>query len=273
MVLTPHIGGATYDTEVNHTQMIADDIARLLHGRATTALRQPGGARMTDDARQPNGHPLEDVRDAVLAAAKAMYARGLVEGTAGNVSGRVDDGTVVMTPSSLSYATMDARRPRAGRPRRQGGRGRRSPTSEKALHLATLAAHPEVGGVVHCHAAYASMFAVAHKPIPAAIDEFVVYIGGDVPVCDYHASGHDSLGAEVASKLGDRSAALMANHGLVAVGKSVDDALHSALVVEHNAQIMWGARCSAAWCRSPRRREELHRRLHFIRQQMWAAGG
>jgi L-fuculose-phosphate aldolase len=47
---------------------------------------------------------------------------------------------------------------------------------------------------------------------------------------------------EVASKLGDRSAALMANHGLVAIGKSVEDALHSALVVEHNAQIMWGAR-------------------------------
>ena len=94
---------------------------------------------------------------------------------------------------------------------------------------------------MHCHAKYASMFAVAHQPIPAAIDEFVTYIGGDVPVCEYHESGRDSLGGEVASKLGDRSAALMANHGLVAVGKSVDDALHSALVVEHNAQIMWGA--------------------------------
>ncbi len=46
----------------------------------------------------------------------------------------------------------------------------------------------------------------------------------------------------MASKLVDRSAALMANHGLVAIGKSVDDALHSALVVEHNAQIFWGAK-------------------------------
>jgi L-fuculose-phosphate aldolase len=188
-----------------------------------------------------NGRPLDEVRVAVLAAAKTMYARGLVEGTAGNVSGRVDDGTVVVTPSSLSYEEMalddlvvvdlDA----------NVVSGSRSATSEKGVHLATLAAYPEVGGVVHCHATHASMYAVAHRPIPAAIDEFVVYIGGDVPVGTYQPSGSDSLSAEVASHLADRSAVLMANHGLVTVGKSVEDALHSAFTVEHNARIMWGA--------------------------------
>ena len=119
--------------------------------------------------------------------------------------------------------------------------GTRSPTSEKGVHLAALAAYPEAGAVVHCHATYASMYAVAHRPIPAAIDEFVVYIGGDVPVGDYQPSGSDGLPPEVARHLADRSAVLMANHGLVTIGKSVDDALHSALVVEHNARIMWGA--------------------------------
>jgi L-fuculose-phosphate aldolase len=196
----------------------------------------------TDTDVRVNGAPLDEVKADVLAAAKAMHARGLVEGTAGNVSGRVDDGTVVLTPSSLSYEAMtlddlvvvDL----------EGNRlaGERSPTSEKAVHLCALAAYPEVGAVVHCHARYASMFAVARMPIPAAIDEFVVYVGGEVPVCDYFASGSDGLGPEVAAKLVDRSAALMANHGLVAIGKSVDDALHSALVVEHNAHIFWGAR-------------------------------
>lgn len=189
-----------------------------------------------------NGHPLEEVRPAVLAAAKTMHARGLVEGTAGNVSGRVDDGTVVMTPSSLSYEAMTLDDLVVVTLDGEVVAGHRSATSERAVHLATLAAHAEVGSVVHCHAKHASMFAVAHLPIPAAIDEFVVYIGGDVPVCDYHPSGADELGKEVASKLADRSAALMANHGLVTVGKSVDDALGTALTVEHNAQIFWGAR-------------------------------
>ena len=225
------------------------------------------------ETKKPKGQPLEEVRDAVLAAAKAMYARGIVEGTAGNVSGRVDDGTVVMTPSSLPYPDMELADLVQLTLDGDIVAGERAPTSEKALHLATMAAHPEVGGVVHCHARYASMFAVAHQPIPSAIDEFVTYIGGDVPVCEYHESGHDSLGTEVASKLGDRSAALMANHGLVAVGKSVDDALHSALVVEHNAQIMWGAKMLGGVVPLPEHAVKNFTGVYtFIREYMWAEG-
>ena len=100
----------------------------------------------------------------------------------------------------------------------------------------------EVGGVVHCHPTYASMFALVREPIPAAIEEFVVFIGGDVPVCEYRTTGTAELGEEVAGNLADRSAALMANHGMVCVGKDTHDALHSALVVEHNARIIWGAK-------------------------------
>jgi L-fuculose-phosphate aldolase len=181
------------------------------------------------------------IKDEVLAAAKTMYERGLVEGTAGNVSGRVDSDHAVLTPSSLSYQDMTRDDLVVVTLDGEVVDGDRSATSEKSLHLECLKAYPEVQGVVHCHATYASMFAVAQRPIPAAIDEFVIYIGGDVPVCDYRQSGTDELAVEVASKLKDRSAALMANHGMVCVGKSVTDALHSALTVEHNAQIVWGA--------------------------------
>jgi len=150
--------------------------------------------------------------------------------------------------------------------------GDRSATSEKALHLACYAAYPEVTGVVHCHARYASMYAVAHRQIPAGIDEFVIYIGGDVPVCDYQPSGSDALGVEVAAKLADRSAALMANHGMVCVGRSVDDALHSALVVEHNAQIMWGAEALGGVVPLP---DDARRNFagvyDFVRHHMWGA--
>jgi len=188
-----------------------------------------------------NGAPLDEVRRQVLAAAKALHTRGLVEGTAGNVSGRVDDGTVVVTPSSLSYEAMALDDLVVVDLDGEVVAGERPPTSEKAVHLATLAAHPEVGAVVHCHALHASMYAVAHQPIPAAVDEFVVYIGGDVPVGDYHPSGSEGLSAEVARHLAERSAMLMANHGMVSIGRSVTDAVHSALVVEHNAHITWGA--------------------------------
>ena len=218
----------------------------------------------------PNGRPLDEVRDAVLAAAKTMYARGLVEGTAGNVSGRVDDGTVVVTPSSLGYPEMTLDDLVVVDLEGNVVAGTRSATSEKGVHLAALAAYPEVGGVVHCHAAHASMFAVAHQPIPAAIDEFVVYIGGDVPVGEYQPSGSAELSAEVAAHLADRSAVLMANHGLVTIGRSVDDALHSALVVEHNAHIMWGAAQLGGVVALPADAQRNFAGVYtFVREQTW----
>jgi L-fuculose-phosphate aldolase len=215
----------------------------------------------------------QEVRAEVLDAAKRMYAKGLVEGTAGNVSGRIDEATVAMTPSSLGYDVMTLDDIVVVDLEGTVVEGERSATSEKGLHLSCYTSFPEVQGVVHCHAKYASMFAVAHRSIPAGIDEFIVYIGGDVPICEYQPSGSAHLGPEVASKLGDRSAALMANHGMVCVGKSVEDALHSALVVEHNAQIMWGAVALGGVAPIPEQaRQNFAGVYDFIRHHMWAAG-
>ena len=181
-------------------------------------------------------------RRAVLDAARALAARGLVEGTSGNVSARVDEGRVCLTPSSLRYDAMTL--DDLVVVGLDGGvlEGDRSPTSEKALHLACYRRYPEIGGVIHSHPVHATMFAVARQPIPAAIEEVAVYIGGDIPVCDYVMTGTDELGEEVAGRLADRAAALLANHGMVTVGATPDAALHAALVVERTAQIVWGAR-------------------------------
>lgn len=181
------------------------------------------------------------VHDAVVDAARAMEACGLVVGTAGNVSGRRPDGTVCLTPSSTPYAdvTVDnlAVVDLEGAVV-EGGR----PSTEKAMHLACYRAFPEVGGVVHCHPLHASMFAVARQSIPAVIEEVIVYVGGDIPVAEYCTTGTDDLAEEVVKHLSDRSAVLMANHGLLCVGASPADALHAAQVVEHTAHIVWGAR-------------------------------
>ncbi len=180
--------------------------------------------------------------EAVLAATQDMVRQGLVSGTAGNVSGRLPDGNVVMTPSSVAYETMTVDDLVVVDLDGTVVDGERGPTSEKALHLACYRSYDEVGAVLHCHATYASMFALVRKPIPAVIEEFVVYVGGDVPIAEYKPTGSDELADEIATHVGDRSVALMANHGMLAVGRDSDDALHTALCVEHNARIIWGAR-------------------------------
>ena len=182
----------------------------------------------------------------VLAAAKQMLADGLVQGTAGNISGRLEDGTVCLTPSSVDYEAMTLDDLVVVDIDGTVRHGHRSPTSEKDLHLSVLTAYDEIGAVVHTHAVHATMFAVAHEPIPAVIEEVVVYLGGDVPCCDHRATGSKALGIEVASKLADRSAALLANHGLVTCGSTPAEALHHAALAERTARIVWGARTMGA---------------------------
>jgi L-fuculose-phosphate aldolase len=184
--------------------------------------------------------------DDVLAAAKQMLRDGLVEGTSGNISGRLDDVRVCLTPSSVDYETMTLDDLVIVDLEGNVMEGSRSPTTEKDLHLSVLRSYPELGAVIHTHAVYATMFALAHEPIPAVIEEVVVYVGGDVPCCEYKGTGSRELGDEVASHLADRGAALLANHGLVTCGKSPKVALHNAALVERTAKIIWGARAMGA---------------------------
>ncbi len=184
--------------------------------------------------------------EAVLAAARKMLADGLVEGTSGNISGRLADGTVCLTPSSVAYDTMTLDDLVVVEMDGTVVSGTRAPTTEKDLHLATLGRYPELGAVIHTHAVYATMFALAHEPVPAVIEEVIVYVGGDVPCCVYRGTGTTELGEEVATHLADRGAALLANHGLVTCGASPERALHNAALVERTAKIVWGARAMGA---------------------------
>ena len=182
--------------------------------------------------------------DAVLNAAKDMLRRGLVEGTAGNISARREDGNIVITPSSVDYADMVLDDLVLVDPEGtvQAAKEGRSPSTEMALHLACYRAFDDIGSVIHSHPVWATMFAVARQSIPACVDEFAVYCGGDIRCAEYAASGSPDVGDNAVKALQDRAAALIANHGLVAVGPRPDKVLHVTALVERTAQIAWGAR-------------------------------
>jgi L-fuculose-phosphate aldolase len=182
------------------------------------------------------------VHDEVLAAAKDMLRLGLTAGTSGNVSGRLEDGHVVITPSSVPYEDMVLADLVVLDADGEVVEGTRSPSSEKLVHLASYRRYPEVGSVIHAHPVYASMFALAREPIPSVIDEFAVYVGGAVPCAEYAMTGTPELGENAADCLADRGSALLANHGTVTVSGSPAQALHQLGVVERAAQIVWGAR-------------------------------
>jgi L-fuculose-phosphate aldolase len=183
----------------------------------------------------------QETKEQLLWVAQEMLRSNLVQGTAGNCAARLPDGNAVLTPSSLDYLEMTLDDLVVCDLDGNVLEGERSPTTEKALHLSALRLHDDVGATMHCHAKFATMFALTRKAIPAVIEEFDVFVGGDVEVAEYRTTGTDELADEIAKRVGTKAAVLMANHGLFAVGKNPKDVLHVAHLVERTAEIVWGA--------------------------------
>ncbi|MBX7161045.1 MAG: class II aldolase/adducin family protein [Acidimicrobiia bacterium] len=184
-------------------------------------------------------------REQVVGAARAMAAAGLVVGASGNVSARTHDGNVAITRHGIpkgECTSADVIVVDLDGEVVDTAAAEHRPSVETAIHLGLLRARPDFGAVVHSHALYASMFAVAQRPIPALIDEFAVESGAEVPVAAYGISGTDELGANVVAAVGDYGrAALMANHGLVVGGRDLEHALELSIAIDRTAHIVLGA--------------------------------
>src|SRR5207248_11008409 len=132
---------------------------------------------------------MTDTKEQVLATAKEMLRKGLVEGTAGNISARMPEGSICITPSSIDYEAMTLEDLCIIDLDGEQLEGEKGASSEKLLHTACYKAFDDVQSVIHSHPVYATMFAIARQPIPPCIDEFSIYVGGEVPVTEYGQSG------------------------------------------------------------------------------------
>jgi len=191
------------------------------------------------------------VCESVLAAARGMITTGLTAGTSGNVSARLDDGRIVITPTSMPYDQMTIDDLVLLSAEGEQLAGSRAPSSERLLHLACYRAFGEVGSVLHSHPAWATMFACAGQPVPPVIDEAVLFVGGEVKVAEYAMSGTAEVGTHAVRALGEAGSALLANHGLVTVAASPEAALRQAGVVEHCARVAWGVRALGGYVPLP----------------------
>ena len=188
---------------------------------------------------------LEEAREAVHAACVRMVADGLVVGSAGNISVRVDDERFVVSAAGVHYDELTP----ADHPvvdRRDGSWiGPREPTSEIALHRGLMGALPDMGAIVHTHSRYAAAFSVARLDLPFICNESIASRAERVLVTSYAPPGTTALAEIVLATLraqpGSR-AVLLANHGVVAIGPDVDAAYVVAQSVEWTAEICHHAR-------------------------------
>lgn len=173
----------------------------------------------------------KNLRKAVLDTALTMSRTGLSPGRSGNVSCRFEDGMLI-TPSGKRYDDTDPDdivfvSADGSVPDR-----RQKPSTEWYFHLAAYRARADRYAVVHAHSMHATVLACAHRAIPAFHYMVGVAGGKDIPCVPYATFGTEELARHVANGLKERDACLMANHGQIAIGPTLEHALELAAEVE-----------------------------------------
>ena len=186
--------------------------------------------------------------------------------TAGNISVRIPDepDLVAMTPGSLPYDTMQPSDVVIAKVSGVVVDGTRPPTSEFPLHTLAYALRPDVRAVVHTHSSSAMAMAAAGLPLPPILHGFVAACGGGIVTAPYARGGTDEIPAFTVDPLRDRSACLLRNHGVLAIGPTLEHAYNAAAQVEAAAGAYLRARALGPVPELPP--EDVER----LREEFWA---
>ncbi len=169
-------------------------------------------------------------RQSIINACLQMNQSGINQGTSGNISLRHEDGMLI-TPTSTPYETMQ---PEQIVFMKLDGAfdAKQRPSSEWRFHRDILKARPEVNAVVHAHPPYATILAIMGLSIPP-VHYMIACAGGDTIRCSPYATfGTQALSQHAVTALEDRSACLLAHHGMIAIGPSLPRAMWLAVEVE-----------------------------------------
>ena len=166
------------------------------------------------------------------------FRSGLFSGTSGNMSVYLrEQDTMLITPTSVRYETMQpsdiVKMKLDGTVLEKGKR----PSSEWKMHAAIYQHNPECSAVFHTHSPYATAFAVNHQTIPAVLIEAHMFLGGDVRCADYATPGTKEVGLYALPALKNRGGCTLANHGVLAVGSTLEQAYLRAEYIEDLAKI------------------------------------
>ena len=165
------------------------------------------------------------LRADVVAAVRRLDARGLNRGSTGNVSARAADGGAWITPTGMGAAGLEADDLAWIALDGDAQRGRWQASSEAPFHRAIYRARADLNAVVHVHSTHATALAALRRRLPPFHYMVAVAGGDDVPCVPYHLFGSAALCEAVARAFADRDACLLANHGLVAGGATLERAL------------------------------------------------
>lgn len=184
-----------------------------------------------------------DVRQKIIDLCLQMNATGLNQGTSGNISARYK-GAMLITPSGIPYEELQAG-DIAKMSLDDDGKdwdGPCKPSSEWHFHKSILRDKPELNGVIHTHSMYATIISMARENIPACHYMIASFGGSTVSCAEYATFGTPALSENILNAMTDRTACLLANHGMIAGGKDLDHAMWCAVELETLAKQYYHAK-------------------------------
>src|SRR5215831_2820564 len=178
------------------------------------------------------------LKEQICEIGRRVYARGFAAANDGNITYRLNDREVLCTPTMVckgflkpdDICTVDYEGKQLAGTRRR--------TSEVLLHLAVYKNRPDVNAVVHCHPPHATAFAVAHEPIPKCVLPEVEVFLGEVPIAKYETPGNQKFADTIAPYVKDCNTILLANHGTVSWGPTLENAYFNTEIIDAYCRIL-----------------------------------
>jgi L-fuculose-phosphate aldolase len=170
-------------------------------------------------------------REKICAMGRTLLAEGLVAGTWGNISVRLDATHMAITPTGEDYATL-APDDVPVVDLADGTFSGKKPSSEWKLHAAIYRSRSDVNAVIHTHSMNASTVAAARRDVPPILDDLAQIIGPGVRCAPYALPSTKKIVRVTMRALAGRNAALLANHGAVCVGRDLPEALTCCRILE-----------------------------------------
>lgn len=197
---------------------------------------------------------LSNIKNEIIKYYSRSYEDGFMAGTSGNASMLDSAGRfIVITPSGANWRELTEEAMAVITLDGELIEGSMAPSSEWRLHAQIYKTLTDVRAVLHTHSPYATAFAVTGQPIPEILVEMTLFLGGAVPLAPFAPSGSQRLAELTAETLKAAPACLIQNHGVAAVGATMEKAYLRAAYVEDAAKIY----CTAATIGTPRRISEL----------------
>ena len=182
---------------------------------------------------------LAELREQVVQIGLEALQRGVVHGTAGNMSVRdAETGLIAISPSGMPYPSVTPADVVIVDDRGEIVDGFRKPSSETPLHTMVHRAQPRVRAIVHTHSHYSTVVSCIRPSLPAILTEVCLVVGPNVPVTRYGLTGTPDFGQSVLEVLEpDGKAVILKNHGLICFGQDFAEALAVAEIVEEAAKV------------------------------------